>query len=88
VEVAALVDKAVEAKHAGDLDSALQLVSEAVKARPENPKANWVGAWILASKGDTALAIGQFERVSKLGLDEKQSKMAAAALKRLKARDE
>lgn len=88
VEVAALVDRALEAKRAGDLDTALQLVSEAIKARPDNAKANWVGAWILADKGDTALAIGQFERTAKLGLDEKQSRMAEAAIKRLKARDE
>lgn len=77
-----------EAKKMGDLDSSLQIVSEAIKARPENTDANWLAAWILADKDDTALAIGQFERSVKLGLDPKQTKMAKAAITRLKARDE
>jgi hypothetical protein len=49
-------------------------------------EANWITAWLLADKDDTALAIGQFERVMKLGLDGEKVKQAAAALKRLKAR--
>lgn len=84
----ALVRTARKAKDAGDMDTALKAISDAVKARPQDVEANWVAAWILAQKGDTALAIGQFERAMKLGLGEKRTKQAQAALKRLKAREE
>ena len=75
------------AKNKGDLDKALQLVTDVVKAEPQNVDANWIAAWILARKDDPALAIGQFERVMKLGLDSGRVKEASAAVRRLKARE-
>ena len=87
-EVAELVARARAAKNAGDLDTALKLVTDAIRAKPEDVEANWVAAWILSEKPDTALAIGQFERVMKLGLGEARAKEARAAVNRLKAREE
>jgi len=85
-EVSAKLAEAMQAKKAGDIDGALKLTTDVLRAHPENVEANWIAAWLLADKDDTALAIGQFERVMKLGLDGGKAKQAAAALKRLKAR--
>lgn len=87
-EVPELVRKARAAKNAGDLDTALKLVTDAIRVKPQDTDANWVAAWILAQKRDTALAIGQFERTLKLGLQGKRANEARAAVKRLKAREE
>jgi tetratricopeptide (TPR) repeat protein len=87
-EVAKAMADARAAKNKGDLDTALKLCSQVLKARPEDAQANYFAAWILAEKDDTALAIGQFERAMKLGLTSEQMKEAQAALKRLKAREQ
>jgi tetratricopeptide (TPR) repeat protein len=76
------------AKQKGDLDTALKLCSDVIKAKPSSAEANYFAAWILAEKDDTALAIGQFERAMKLGLSDSQMKEAQGALKRLKAREQ
>ena len=87
-EVPELVRKARATKNAGDLDAALKLVTDAIRVKPQDTEANWVAAWILAEKRDTALAIGQFERTLKLGIDGKRANEARAAIRRLKAREE
>lgn len=87
-DVSELVKKARATKNAGDLDTALKLVTDAIRAKPEDTDANWVAAWILAEKRDTALAIGQFERTLKLGIDGKRADEARAAIRRLKGREE
>ncbi|MEN6345026.1 MAG: hypothetical protein ABFE16_06935 [Armatimonadia bacterium] len=87
-EVKGTLAKAQAAKASGNLDEALKLVSQVLAARPQSVDANWTASWILASKQDTALAIGQFERTMKLGLDAKRLQAAKAAVKRLKAREE
>lgn len=87
-EAKEILARATRAKGKGDVDSALRLVSTVLRSQPENVDANWLMAWTLAQKKDYALAIGRFERVQKLGLDEKRSAQAAAAIKRLKAKDE
>ena len=69
------------------LPPALKLVTDVIKAEPQNVEANWVTAWVLAKKDDAGLAIGQFERVMKLGLVESRTNEAKAAIKRLKARE-
>ncbi len=87
-EVATKLSDARKAKSEGDIDTALNLATDVIKSDPSNVEANWLAAWILASKNDTALAIGQFERVLKLGLDAKRADQARAAVNRLKAREE
>jgi cytochrome c-type biogenesis protein CcmH/NrfG len=87
-EVNDLLARADKAKDRGDLDGALRLVSAVLRSKPEDVEANWLAAWVLAQKKDTALAIGRFERVLKLGLDEDRAAEAAAAVKRLKAKTE
>lgn len=87
-EVAKAMADARAAKQKGDLDTALKLCSEVIKAKPSHAEANYFAAWILAEKQDTALAIGQFERALKLDLTSAQRKEAEAALKRLKAREQ
>jgi hypothetical protein len=87
-EIKAALDQAKQAKDDGKLDDALKLVSDVIKAKPQDVDANWIAAWILVSKDDTALAIGQFERTLKLGLGEARAKEAKAAIKRLNAREQ
>lgn len=87
-DAAKAIADARAAKQKGDLDTALKLCSDVIKAKPSSAEANYLAAWILAQKDDTALAIGQFERAMKLGLSPSQMKEAQAAVKRLKAREE
>ena len=86
-DIAKTLKDARVAKNHGQIDKALKLVTDVVKAEPENLDANWVAAWILASKDDPALAVGQFERAMKLGLKGSRSTEARLAIRRLKTRE-
>jgi len=82
-DVASLVAAGTKAKHAGDLDTALQKFEAAVGADPNSIDAHWGLAWIYAQKKMKEKAITEFNRVKTLGADEEKAAEADEAIARL-----
>lgn len=82
-DAASLVAAGMKAKHAGDLDTALQKFEAVVAADPNSIDAHWGLAWVYAQKKMTEKAITEFNKVKTLGADEQKVAEANKAIARL-----
>jgi hypothetical protein len=84
-DIARLLDEALQAKKAGDLELAFTKYIAVLLRAPEHAGAHWGLAWVLALKGEKEAALEHFQKVAELSQDPERVKEAQAAIARLKA---
>lgn len=84
-EIARLLDEALQAKKAGDLELSFTKYIAVLLRDPKQIEAHWGLAWVLATKGEKEAALEHFGQVAELSHDPERVKEARAAIARLKA---
>ncbi len=84
-QITRLLDEALQAKKAGDLELSFTKYIAVLLSDPENVGAHWGLAWVLAIKGEKEAALEHFGKVAELSDDPERVREARAAIARLKA---